>query len=162
VRSIECAVLKLKAEGVRQKAKRVNNFMRCFLVGILLVVSLSGYSQAEKDSAEITFEKTFHDFGDIIEGDSVEYIFKFTNTGKDALEIDRIISSCSCTPAIGDTLPIPPGGTGEIKVGFKSQAGKHMGIINKQVSIFSNAKKDKSSKNPFQMLRIRLNVLPKK
>ncbi len=86
----------------------------------------------------ITFEKKSHDFGAIVQGDKVEETFKFTNTGTEPLIITNIQVTCGCTTPKGwPRDPIPPGGKGELTVGFNS-AGK-IGHQNKVVTVVSNA-----------------------
>ena len=45
----------------------------------------------------MTFDKSIHDFGTIQEGERVETIFTFTNTGKSDLVIVDARGSCGCT-----------------------------------------------------------------
>lgn len=86
----------------------------------------------------MTFEKMEHNFGDIMEGASVETTFKFKNTGKADLLIDRCDVSCGCTVPSFPRQPIKPGEEGEIKVQFNS-SGKS-GKNNKNVTVISNVK----------------------
>ncbi|HEY9044852.1 MAG TPA: DUF1573 domain-containing protein, partial [Ohtaekwangia sp.] len=52
-----------------------------FLV-VVLGLAASAFAQTAKVSGPvITFEKKTHDFGQIVQGDKVENVFKFTNTG---------------------------------------------------------------------------------
>jgi hypothetical protein len=103
----------------------------------------------------ITLEKNTHDFGDIYQGDKVEQVFKFTNTGNEPLMITNIQISCGCTTPEWPHEPVPPGGKGEIKIGFNS-AGK-MGKQNKVLPIISNAVNSDDAKITFTT-----NVLDKK
>jgi len=78
-------------------------------------------SKAVSDLAVLSFDKGIHDFGVITEGDRVETIFTFTNTGKSELIISDARGSCGCTvPEYPKNLPIAPGATGEIRVSFDS------------------------------------------
>jgi hypothetical protein len=125
--------------------------MKKYLIVLFLAfVGTSAFAQkpavqpaAQKvDGAVITLEKTAHDFGDISQGDVVEQIFKFTNTGNQPLIISEIKTTCGCTTPVFPKNPIMPGASGEIKVGFNS-AGK----ANKQTKvlpIISNAANDAS------------------
>ena len=88
------------------------------------------------EAAQITFEEEVFDFGDIVEGDIVEHVFKFTNTGKNPLIISNARGSCGCTVPEWPRDPIAPGQDGEIKVKFNSK-GKH-GEQNKSVTISAN------------------------
>lgn len=83
-----------------------------------------------------SFEKELHDFGTIKDGDVVETVFKFTNTGEAPLIISEAKGSCGCTVPEKPEAPIPVGGTGELKVKFNSK-GKP-GIQNKTVTITAN------------------------
>lgn len=71
-------------------------------------------------AAAITFSKTEHDFGTINEGDIVETIFSFTNTGESELIITNASATCGCTIPEWPREPIAPGGAGQIKVKFNS------------------------------------------
>ena len=84
----------------------------------------------------MTFEKTSHDFGRIIDGEIVSYSFKFRNTGKSDLLISNISASCGCTATQYTKEPIKPGGEGFVKVSFNS-AGKQ-GFQHKTVTVTSN------------------------
>ena len=93
---------------------------------------------AVQEGPVITFEKKSHDFGDIIQGDKVEYIFSFSNTGTEPLVITNVEVTCGCTTPKGwPRDPIPPGGKGELTVAFSS-SGK-IGRQNKPVIVISNA-----------------------
>jgi len=78
-------------------------------------------AKAVSDLAILSFDKGIHDFGVINEGDLVETIFTFTNTGKSELIISDARGSCGCTvPEYPKNLPIAPGANGEIRVSFDS------------------------------------------
>lgn len=89
-----------------------------------------------KNSAEMTFETMEHNFGDIMEGQSVEKTYNFTNTGKNPLLIDRCDVTCGCTVPSFPKEPIAPGEKGSIKVVFNSN-GKS-GLNNKTVTVYAN------------------------
>jgi hypothetical protein len=102
----------------------------------------------------ISFSKTEHDFGNINEGDIVETIFNFKNTGKSELIITNARGSCGCTVPQWPKEPIPPGGSGEIKVKFNSN-----GKPNKQrktVTLTTNTAQGKET------VVIKAQVTPKK
>jgi hypothetical protein len=109
---------------------------------IAAVFAFEGFAQeatAKKvDGPIITFEKKSHDFGDMTQGDKVEEVFKFTNTGNEPLIITNVEVTCGCTTPKGwQRDPIPPGGKSEIVVAFNS-TGK-LGRVNKTVKVVSNA-----------------------
>lgn len=130
---------------------------RTFLIpGLFLsaVVLLFAQQQPAKplSGPVLTLKQTSHDFGDIRQGDVVEHVFEFTNTGNEPLIIQDIRITCGCTQPKWPKEPIMPGGKGEIRVGFNS-AGK-MGIQTKSLPIISNAIND-------PVITFTTNVLPK-
>lgn len=102
---------------------------------------------------EFKFEESSYDFGSITDGDVVEHIFKFTNTGEAPLVIQSASASCGCTVPSYPREPIAPGATGEIQVKFDSS--NKPGIQNKTVSITAN------TDPAITRLTIKSNVVPK-
>ena len=87
---------------------------------------------------KITWENPKHDFGDITQGEVVEYTYKFTNTGTEPLIITNVSVSCGCTIPKGYPRdPIAVNGKGEIVIAFNS-TGK-IGNNTKVITIVSNA-----------------------
>ncbi|WP_242921449.1 DUF1573 domain-containing protein [Pontibacter liquoris] len=84
----------------------------------------------------ITFEENEFDFGTIKQGQVVEHVFSFTNTGKTPLIIENASASCGCTVPEPPTEPIAPGQKSSISVKFNS-AGK-MGQQMPTVTIRAN------------------------
>ncbi len=91
---------------------------------------------ASADAAILSFEKSSHDFGKIKQGESVQYDFKFKNTGKTPLIISNAVATCGCTVPEPPKDPILPGAEGVIKVVFNS-TGK-IGIQDKVITVTSN------------------------
>ena len=81
-------------------------------------------------------ESNEFDFGTVKEGEIVNHIFKFTNTGKSPLVIDKATASCGCTVPEWPKHPIGVGETGEIKVRFDTKGKPNQQI--KTVSIMAN------------------------
>lgn len=78
-------------------------------------------AKAVSNAPVMTFDRTIHDFGTIQEGERVETLFTFTNTGKSDLVIVDARGSCGCTvPEYPKNTPIAPGATGQIRVSFDS------------------------------------------
>ncbi|MDC0230841.1 DUF1573 domain-containing protein [Aureispira] len=96
-----------------------------------------------ENAAKIEFYEEVFDFGNIIEGEIVEHIFKFKNTGKNPLIINHAKGSCGCTIPEWPHEPIVPGATSQIKVKFNSK-GKQ-GEQNKTVTISANTIPNKST-----------------
>jgi hypothetical protein len=84
----------------------------------------------------IQFEEIEHDFGRIIEGESVSYAFKFTNTGKSDLIIAEVTTSCGCTVPSYPKTPIRPGEGGTVKIAFNSNGRR--GFQSKNIVVASN------------------------
>lgn len=84
----------------------------------------------------VAFEEELHDFGTIKEGDVVEHVFQFENTGDAPLIISSATASCGCTVPVWPKEPIAVGEKGEIKVRFDSKSKP--GIQNKTVTITAN------------------------
>ena len=103
--------------------------------------------------AKISFDKTEHDFGTIKEGDIVETVFSFTNTGKSELIISSAKGSCGCTVPEWPKEPILPGEKGEIKVKFNSDRKPNK--QQKQVTLVTNTDGGK------EVLVIKAQVTPK-
>ncbi|GAA0552175.1 DUF1573 domain-containing protein [Chitinophaga japonensis] len=117
--------------------------------GILATACNSGAAKEDRQTAaaaavtdstqgapEITFEQTVHNFGQITQGEKVEYAFKFTNTGNRDLLIQDAVSSCGCTVPEWPKEPVKPGESGYLKVVFDSH-GKE-GFTEKEISIKAN------------------------
>lgn len=85
----------------------------------------------------IKFVKTTHDFGDVSQGESIRYSFKFKNEGKSDLLIFSAKAGCGCTVASFPKEPIKPGGEDFVDVTFDSKG--MFGFQNKSVTITSNA-----------------------
>ena len=110
--------------------------------------------QKESNYAEITFDKVFHDFGMVSEGEIVKTIFKFTNTSENDLYIVDAMGSCGCTvPKYPKNVPIKPGETGEIEVNFDTNGRPD--LQQKMVKVSAN------TPTGGQLLRIQAFVEPK-
>ena len=110
--------------------------------------------QKESNYAEITFDRVFHDFGMVSEGEIVKTIFKFTNTSENDLYIVDAMGSCGCTvPKYPKNVPIKPGGIGEIEVNFDTNGRPD--LQQKMVKVSAN------TPNGGQLLRIQAFVEPK-
>lgn len=87
-------------------------------------------------STTIQFAESSYDFGTIKQNTENLHVFSFTNTGNNPLIIQTANGSCGCTVPEYPTEPIPPGGTGEIKV--KYSPGEQIGTQQKTVTIMAN------------------------
>ena len=124
---------KIKAENVESSKERINSVL---------------------EYPNIEFDKTNHDFGEIKDGDIVETVFTFTNSGDSDLKILNASGSCGCTvPEYPRDTPIKPGESSTIKVKFDSS--NKPGMQRKTVTLVTNTSKGK------ELLNIKAFVLPK-
>lgn len=125
------------------------------IFGIFVVFyAFAQEEQIVSEGPAIAFEEYSFDFGDIHQGDQVEHVFKFENSGNQPLIITNVQTTCGCTATDWPREPILPGGTESLKVKFNS-AGK-FGRQNKVITVVSNAV------SPLNQVKIITNVLPKK
>jgi uncharacterized cupredoxin-like copper-binding protein len=89
---------------------------------------------------QLYFSETQHDFGNVKEGQVVDYTFKFKNTGKGILEVKNVSTSCGCTVALISSKKLDPGkeGTLRVELDTKNREGK----INRNITIQSNDPKE--------------------
>ena len=117
------------------------------------VAEASARDEAAGKFPVMSFDKVEHDFGTINEGETVETVFKFTNTGNAPLMIVSARGSCGCTvPEYPKNTAIAPGETGEMKVSFNSSGKPN--LQNKTVTITANTKTGRES------LKIKAMVTP--
>ena len=73
---------------------------KILLSTLLLIIGLAAYAAtgSMQGEAEITFDKTTHNFGSFPESSpKVTCTFSFKNTGDGPLVIHQAIASCGCT-----------------------------------------------------------------
>lgn len=109
---------------------------------------------ASVNGPQITFQESEYKFGDLQQGEKVEHVFAFKNTGTAPLLLSDVQTTCGCTASEWPREPIAPGKSAQIKVTFNS-TGK-MGVQNKVVTIVSNAV------NSMETVKMVGNVVPKK
>ena len=123
------------------------------IFGIFVIFTAVAQEASDVNSGpEITFQEDRFAFGDIHQGDIVEHVFTFENTGNEVLIITNVQTTCGCTAPEWPRDPVAPGQTGDIRVVFNS-TGK-MGRQNKVITVISNAS------NPRSQVAIETNILP--
>ncbi|MDO7611158.1 MAG: DUF1573 domain-containing protein [Flavobacteriaceae bacterium] len=101
--------------------------------------------------AVMSFDKTFHDFGQITQGTPQQTVFTFTNTGDAPLIITDATSSCGCTiPDYPKNTPIAPGQQGQMVVNFN---GSGQTQVTKTINVQAN------TANGSELLKIQAFVL---
>jgi Protein of unknown function (DUF1573) len=133
--------------------------MRLLLLSVLLTLLISCQNETKKvnspvaeantavaaDSSNFTtiaWDSTERNFGNIKEGEKLEAVFVFKNTGDKPLIIQSAKASCGCTVAEYTKEPVAPGGSGEVKGVFDSQ-GKP-GHQQKSIYVYANTKGSQS------------------
>lgn len=86
--------------------------------------------------AKMEFKEMSYDFGTVYEGDIVEHVFSFKNTGRIPLIISEAKSTCGCTVPSWPKEPIQPGDESEIKIVFNTE--NKLGSQTKPVTITAN------------------------
>jgi len=97
------------------------------------------------------FEREFHDFGRVIQGEQVSFGFRFTNAGDASLLISSVSSSCGCAVASFPNHPMKPGEEGTITVRFDSRGRR--GTQVKTITLIANTQPNR------KQLSIQANVI---
>jgi len=111
------------------------------LMTLICLVLLGGQfynNYAQFTEPSITFDKTSFNFGNFSELSGPQtHVFSFKNVGSQPLIINDITSTCGCTIPEWSKQPIPPGGSGTVKVTF-DPIGRP-GAFRKGITVKSNA-----------------------
>lgn len=97
--------------------------------------------EEQKDTANFTtiqWIDSIKDYGKITEGQKLEVLYRFKNTGNKPLIIESVHPSCGCTVADPPKEPVAPGAEGQIKGSFDSN-GKS-GQQHKTIFVMANTK----------------------
>ena len=133
MKSIKLSLIIALAIGLVSCANESSDTVNADVVNNSLTASEGGEVSV---APVMEFEKEIFDFGTIAQGEKVNFIYKFTNTGDADLIISSAKGSCGCTVPDWPKQPIAPGEVSEIKVVFNSD-GKS-GNQHKDVSINAN------------------------
>lgn len=108
--------------------------------------------KAASDSANFTtiqWMDSVKRFDKIAEGQTLEIVYHFKNTGDKPLVITDVAPGCGCTVADKPAKPIMPGNNGEIKAAFDSK--NKPGPNTKYITVRANTK-------PIQEFRLQFMV----
>jgi hypothetical protein len=122
-------------------------------IAILTAGVLGWSSPAASQGPELTVENPVFDFGEIPEGESLEHVFTFRNTGNENLLISRVRTSCGCTAALLSASEVPPGAQGNVLATFSSR--RFRGAVEKTIYLHTNDPRQSAA-----TLRLRGTVLP--
>lgn len=96
-------------------------------------------AKIELGAAVIEFDQREYDFGEVVEGDTVEGVFKVTNAGKSDLVITSAKATCGCTVPEWPKEAIKPGESADIKFTFNSRG--RQGKQTKSITLKTNTEK---------------------
>ena len=120
------------------KSERENLFAKAVSTDLFSEVEIPTKDGKVEQSkmAKIEFAELTYDFGKVKEGEVVEHIFKFKNTGSKDLLLLYHQATCGCTVPDFSKDPFSPGSSGELKIAFDTK-GKKLSQT-KKIKIFSN------------------------
>ncbi len=98
----------------------------------------SNGSLSSGKEAEIKWETTLIDLGNVKQYNPAEAVFTLTNTGGKPIIITSAKGSCGCTEIEFSKQPVMPGKTTEIKVIFDAE---DIGVFNKTITLTMNIEK---------------------
>ncbi|MBK6877690.1 MAG: DUF1573 domain-containing protein [Ignavibacteria bacterium] len=114
-----------------------------FLFEMMIIVTTMSFLissseiSASSGTAKILFTEESHDFGNVEQGEQLEYSFAFTNEGEAPLLIQNVQPACGCTGAtVGEKTEYAKGESGEIKITFNTQGRD--GHQEKSITVFTN------------------------
>jgi len=105
------------------------------------------------EAALVKFEEQEYNFGEALEGETVQHVFKFVNEGNETLLISNVITSCGCTIVDWKREPVRPGKKGFIVAKFDTT--HRLGQQTKTITILSN------SSNHVEKVNMMINVRPR-
>lgn len=114
--------------------------LSCFMSAAADVPHTKNGHHQQNVPSFIAYRNMDFDFGTVPEGEVIEYVFYFKNSGNEALIINDASPACGCTKAYWSKEPVQPGMSGSIKVVFNTK-GKS-GRQNQKIYVYSNGEKE--------------------
>ncbi len=103
----------------------------------MIDIPISSEGKSFKNLPVIEFESTEINSGKIAQGEILQLVYKFENTGSAPLIISSVEGSCGCTiPKTWPREKILPGETGEIEVEFNSDGKSGEQVVT--ISVVTN------------------------
>ncbi len=99
-------------------------------------------AQSVTGGPDIVFESEVFNFGKVKQGEEINHVFKFKNTGDQPLIVEAK-GSCGCTVPEVPKEPVAPGAVGEL--GVKVNTSNKRGQTSVTVYVSSNAKSGKKN-----------------
>lgn len=121
-------------------------------VGINPAATPAAQEELKSDLPKLVWENDSHDFG--VVKDQVELVckFKFRNTGKRPLVIEKVNTGCGCAAAQLPKNEYAPGETGEIEITYNP---KGQGRASRSIQVLTNDPEQRSA-----TLTISANIVP--
>ena len=111
----------------------INNFFAILAFALFLLLADSAFGQ-------LVFEKTSCNLGKIKYGSGpVTCYFNYKNTGKNAVAIVNVVTSCGCTVPEFSKAPVRPGESGKIKITYSNDEGPYP--FEKNISVYLTSQK---------------------
>ena len=128
--------------------------MRKFILFIFFALTFLSFTPVYANAPKLFVPVESYDFGEIAQGQTVEYSFIIKNTGKAPLEIIAATPDCDCTKVKLSINRIKAGRQGEIIVAFNSKGQN--GAVTKLVIIETN-----DPVEPIKMIKIKGMIVKK-
>lgn len=109
--------------------------MKNYLIWSLVLLLAGCSAPVTRNDASVLFKEQEHDFGSLSYKTEIEYGFEFSNSGKTALVISDVKTSCGCTVALWTKEPLKPGKSGTIKVQYDAA---YPGMFLKEIFVHYN------------------------
>lgn len=118
---------------MKSKSMKKSNFRLILLLGLLpLLIACSG--RIEPTTVEI--EDPVRHYYPILEGEELWIAYEIRNTGKNALVISEIQTSCGCIAHDEAKRIIPPGRSDLLT--FRYDSSKNRGLVRHQIRLYGN------------------------
>ncbi|MBN2682501.1 MAG: DUF1573 domain-containing protein [Bacteroidales bacterium] len=108
--------------------------IRILFLAVITFMSIQIFSQ---QVAEISFDKTEHNYGEIPRKADGLSVFTLKNTGQKPVVITNVQTSCGCTATNWPKEPIMPGKEKTIEVLYDT---KRLGFFSKTINVYNNSK----------------------
>lgn len=97
---------------------------------IFMLVSCVAKEKRNKH-LQVTFEKTLHNFQNVLNNTNTKEIIKYSNKEKSKLIIEKVTTSCSCTVVSLDSFVLNPNEEANMTITYNSnELGPFINIIN--------------------------------
>ncbi|XOV91114.1 MAG: DUF1573 domain-containing protein [Bacteroidota bacterium] len=117
--------------------KYLLSILTLFFALSIMAQTPDGDAETVVNGPKISFAKAKYDFGEVNQGEKVQYDFIYTNAGTEPLIISDVKTTCGCTAPNWSREALAPGDSTALKVVFSS-VGKR-GMQAKVITVYSNA-----------------------